>query len=432
MASLLPILAVAVLGTVAAFLRVPDVSARTIWAEDGALFLHEYFDQGPGLLHPYAGYLHLLPRIVVAVVTPLFGLDAYALAITVACSMILGLVAALTFYCASALTSNLAARLCWASIPVLVAPGALETMANVANLHWYLLWLAPWVLVKSPTTVGQKILLGVSALVIGLTEIQTAIFLPLVLFRWRNKSLWWAKAGLAAGVACQLFTMWMYPRFDNNTGAKADLLSVFYGYFLNSSSALVYGSSAAIRDNVQNFGALPIVASALPFVAVALLVAILGNRLQRLAGATFLLASGAVWGGAVILNPAPWFNYAHFEPAAWGGFFLSRYSTVPSMFLLALIPLLMVIGSDRDPAVGSSRLAGLTASPQFRWGLIGAFVVLQTVHFFALDPARETGPEWAPQIPAARQACEADPGLESVDIQHAPGTWATVIRCEDL
>ena len=58
--------AIALAGTVLAFFRVPPVSAGTIWAEDGRVFLQEYLEQGPGLLAPYDGYLHFLPRLIVA------------------------------------------------------------------------------------------------------------------------------------------------------------------------------------------------------------------------------------------------------------------------------------------------------------------------------------------------------------------------------
>ena len=200
-----------------------------------------------------------------AIVTPIFGLEAYPVALTVACSIVLGLISALTYYCASALTTNTIARLCWASIPVLVPPGALETMANVANLHWYLLWLAPWILIKSPSALGQKILLGASALVVGLSEIQSALFLPLIFFRLKDKSLWWAKGGLAIGVACQLFTLWMFPRAQGGTGEQGDVLSAVYGYFLNTSAAIFYGSAPTIINHILGFGAAPIVLSAIPF-----------------------------------------------------------------------------------------------------------------------------------------------------------------------
>lgn len=431
LASFLLMLGLTLGGATLAYFRIPARAARRVWAEDGPLFLAEYLDQGPGLFTPYAGYLHVLPRIIVASVVPVFGLEAYPVAVTVACCIVLGLISALTFYCASALTTSVAARLCWASIPVLVPAGAIETMGNVANLHWYLLWLAPWVLMKSPPVLTQKILLGAVALVIGLTEIQAALFLPLIFFRLRDRNLWWAKAGLAAGVACQLYTLWRFPRFPGGTGETGDLLSIVYGYFLNSTAAVFYGSASVITDQIQRFGAAPIVLSALPFAAAAVLAAVAGRPLHRMAGAVWLVSSMAVWAAAVMVSPAAYFHYSTFESAQdWDEFFLSRYSAVPSMFLLALVPLLIPVSADRRPSTG--RLAPWVRSPGFRGGVAGAFLILVTIHYFPLETLGSAGPEWAPQIREARQECAADPELETVRITQAPGNWYTTIDCADL
>lgn len=423
--------ALTLVGTVLAYVRIPSQAVKTVWAEDGALFLQVYLEKGPGLLDPYAGYLHLLPRFIVAVVTPVFGLEAYPVAITVACCVVLGLISALTYYCSSALTSNVSARLCWASIPVLVPSGAVEAMGNVANLHWYLLWLAPWVLMKSPSGVGQKILLGATALVIGLSEIQAALFLPLFFFRPKDKSLWWAKAGLAVGIACQLFTLWRSPRPQGGTGETGDVLSVIYGYFLNSTAAVFYGNGSAIADQIQRLGAGPIVLSAVPFVVVAVLLAVAGSPLQRFIGSGLLLSSMVVWVASAVINPAPYLHYSTFDSAAeWGRFYLSRYSVIPSMFLLALVPLLISASAGLGPAAG--RMTRFVRSPGLRGGLVGAFLILQTVHFFPIYDLSSGGPEWAAQIREAQSACQSQPALESVQIAQAPGTWSTTIRCADL
>ena len=438
MASAALLSSVALAGTLLAYFRIPPLSARTVWAEDGALFLQEYLDQGPALLAPYSGYLHLLPRLIVAFVAPLFGLEAYAIAITVACSIVLGLIAALTFYCASELTASVAVRLGWASIPVLVAPGALETLGNVANLHWYLLWLAPWVLMKSPPALGQQILLGTASLIIALSEIQAVLFLPLVLWRWRDRRLWWAKTAFLAGAICQLASFWLFPRGQGGTGESGDAASVVYGYFLNSSAAIAYGSSAAIIDHVQTFGMAPIFLSAVPFAVVAVLLVLRSSRIQRMTGLIWILSSGAVWTAAVVINPAPYFHYSKFgAPGDWEDFLLSRYSTVPSMFLLALIPLLASVLPARPrhsppDTPAALPLAALPKGLPLSSGLMGVFLVLQTVYFFPFDDVRSAGPEWSVGVNDARLACRADPILESINVPQAPAGWNTTLRCTDL
>lgn len=423
--------AIVITGTLLAYLRTPSASAATVWAEDGRVFLQEYLDQGPGLLAPYDGYLHLLPRSIVGIVTPVFGLEAYAMAVTWACSIVIGLVAALTFYCSSAITSNLAARLCWASIPVLIAPGALETMGNTANLHWYLLWLMPLVLLKPPESRRGRVLLGCVALLIALSEIQAALFLPLVLWQLKNRRLWPAKAAFVGGITCQLTSLWMFPRAREGMGQDWDVLSVVSGYFLNSSAAIIFGSSSSIVSRIQDFGALPIVLSAAPFAIVIILLARLTKGVQGLIGFTWLLSSFGVWAAAVVINPAPYFHYSEYNSAAdWAGFFLSRYSTVPSMFLMALIPLLVASVAGPKPAI--SLLAKVVQHRRSQAGLLGAFLVLQTVHFFPVDAAGSTGPIWSEGVKVAELACLADPTLKDAQIAQSPGGWVATIRCADL
>jgi hypothetical protein len=66
----LVVVAAVVIGTFAQVIRLPgDAAYNTIWAEDGSVFLNQAINQG--VLHaftiPYAGYLHLVPRVLATV-----------------------------------------------------------------------------------------------------------------------------------------------------------------------------------------------------------------------------------------------------------------------------------------------------------------------------------------------------------------------------
>lgn len=56
------------LATLALWLRVDhfdNIAARHLWAEDGPVFIHDAHSKGsPSLFQPYAGYLHLYPRLI--------------------------------------------------------------------------------------------------------------------------------------------------------------------------------------------------------------------------------------------------------------------------------------------------------------------------------------------------------------------------------
>lgn len=417
-------------GALLSLARVPGVAVRTVWAEDGSVFLEDYLKSGLSLLAPYDGYLHVLPRLIVAIAAAVFGLEAYAVVLTVGCSIVIGLVAALTYCCSASLTSNQTAKLAWASIPVLVAPGALETMGNTANLHWYLLWLAPWLLLAIPKTPIHKLVLSSSSLIVALSEIQCLIFLPLVFWRIRCKSTWWAKGGLTIGLTCQLMTYLTSPRERSGMGQDWDLRSVIYGYFLNSSAALIFGSSTAIAKNIQTFGAAPIILSATPFAIVLIFIIRFADGTMRAVGLIWLFASAITWSAAVIINPAPYFKYSEYDSLEnWSGFFLSRYSTAPSMFLLALVPLLIAISCAAGPI---NKPGSRVGSVQLRATLTGAFLIMQFIHFFPIDAAGSTGPNWAEEIRNALLACKADTALHTVSLLQAPDGWNSTIQCEDL
>ena len=392
------------------------------------MFLHDYLLNGPGLLEPYDGYLHLIPRLAVAVLVPVAGVEHYAAAVTMASCLLLGVVCVLTYYCTAALSTVPWIRLCWASIPLLVAPGALETMGNLANLHWYLLWLVPLLLVREPRSLAGGILLLTATLATTLTEIQALLFIPLVLYRLGNRALWWTKGGLLLGLAFQLAALALFPRVREGMGEDWNLLSVFYGWVLNSAGAVAYGSSSGISSHILDFGSIPIILSAVPYVAALVVVYTRADRLPRLMAGTWFLGSAAVWAAAVIINPVAYFDYAAYTAQDWTGFFLSRYSTLPSMYLLALVPLMASTLVSQRHLDDRSRARPRTAAMV----VAGIFLTLQLVYYFPVDAARSDGPEWASGVEEARRECSEQPRPEEVKVPVAPLGWAAAIPCDRL
>jgi hypothetical protein len=110
------------------FLRMPPTSRDVVWAEDGGVFLRDTMARkGPlDIFAPYDGYLHVVPRLAAKTVVRFFAVDDYALAMNFLSCILTAIVALLVFHCSKEVTSNLYARLGWASITVLVAPAPLE------------------------------------------------------------------------------------------------------------------------------------------------------------------------------------------------------------------------------------------------------------------------------------------------------------------
>lgn len=402
------LLAVAV-GTYVAFSRLPAKAQGTIWAEDGGIFLKDALAVGwSGIFSPYEGYLHIVPRFAANLVATLVPVDQYALTMNALSCLVVAVVAVLVFYLSEPFAESYAVRLCWSSATILVAPAPLETLGNFANIHWYLLWLTPWLLLKPATSPYQKVWTLLVALLVAMTEIISILFVPLFLYKFRDRSYWPARAGLTVGLFCQISTTLLFPR-SASSGYPANIISIVEGWFLNSSSALIYGDSASIIRNIQTFGAAPIVLAAAPFALILVFILVKGNPAHRLLAVVFLVASFASWAAAQIANPQPFFDYAAFAGKDWETFFLSRYSTVPSLFLLALIPL----------AAAVAKVSWKSASS----ALLGAYLVLQVVFFFPSGVARADGPVWGEGVERAREACQADPGLKSSAVPIAPRGW---------
>ncbi len=414
--------AIVSIGALIAFFRMPWEAQRSIWAEDGGVFLNDAISGSGwrGILAPYEGYLHLIPRLAANLVVSVVPINLYALAMNFLSCIVVSLVGLLVYRLSKPFSASRTIRVCLASIPVLVAPGPVETLANFANVHWYLLWLAPWLVLKPAKSRKEGIFLLVASLVVALTEILTLMFVPLFLYRWRDKSRWYAEIGLFFGLACQIFVTLTNSR-SPSSGYPVNLFSVLEGWFLNSSSALFYGDSVTVTSHVHAFGALPIVVAAIPFVVLFAFIMWKGEPAQRFLAGTMVVASFGTWAATQVVNPQPFFDYAAFNAADWNGFFISRYSTAPSMFLLTLFPLASAVLITKSRAKASL--------------LLGSFLVLQLIFFFPTVVSRTNGPVWSEEVNAGRQACIANPTLGTTGIQIAPRGWfadKVHIACKEL
>jgi hypothetical protein len=197
---------VAALAACLLFLRgVPRLRDAAFFAEDGQIFLSQAHNGGvAAFVKPYAGYLHLIPRMVAAVLEPF----------PVTAAPVLYAVAALLVHVVM-LTPALSARLEWI-IPgqmlraVLFAllclmPPLWEVLGNIANLIFVggisLLLL---MLSDDPRSGSGRAgeLAAVAAL--GLSGPLIVFFVPWFVWRWRRTRSRHSRAVVAVGVAAAL------------------------------------------------------------------------------------------------------------------------------------------------------------------------------------------------------------------------------------
>jgi hypothetical protein len=200
-ASVLAVLAASLL-----FLRgVPRLRHSGFYAEDGQIFLSQAHNSGVAAVwQPYAGYLHLIPRIIAAVLQPF--------PVTVA--PVLYAVAALLVHVAM-LTPALSARLEWI-IPgqflraVLFAllclmPPLWEVLGNIANLIFIggISLLLLMLSADPRSRVGRFAELAAVA-TLGLSGPLIVLFVPWFVWRWRRTRSRHSRAVVIVAVAAAL------------------------------------------------------------------------------------------------------------------------------------------------------------------------------------------------------------------------------------
>lgn len=427
--------------------RLGPVAARTVWAEDGGVFWRDRATDGPlDLLEPYAGYLHLLPRLLVdlAWVLPVVH---YAVALSLGSCLVVGGAAALVSVLARDVVRPWPLRALLAAVPAFLPLAPVEIAGNAANLHWYLLVLAPWVFAHRPRRWGSAFGLAVVAAVVTLTEPQTALFLPLLLLAWvPDRRTGARRAGLRAlpvtavavlGVAAQVAVSAGTPRrVDPGVGSWRDVVA---GWFLQPFGGLLRPRVGEVVRAVLEHGWLVVLVPAAVVGALLVAAVVVGPWRGRLMVVALIGGSVVVWVVALWVNGAdrPWSGPA---PGTVDAPPL-RYAAASGLLLLSAIAtaggVLVTWGGARRTGAarpgGTVRLVGTALGWCAVAVVVGSAVAGTAPALLDHEPQasrRADGPEWAPQVVRAAASCRADPALASVRVETAP--WGTRIDCARL
>ncbi|WP_028651540.1 hypothetical protein [Nocardioides halotolerans] len=418
----------AVVFTAVAWLRLDGTTRGTGWADDRQ-FVQDGVEQGlwSSLFDPYAGYLHVVPRLVTQVVLWVAPFPDVVIGITLASCVVAGLVGALVFVCSGSVVDHLAARLVLAAITVLVPAAPIEVAGNAANLHWYFLWLAPWLLMAAPTRWLSGFALGVVALLAGLTEIQVAMFVPLVLVDARSRYRLPVVAGLLLGVAAQVVATVTSPRTEPY-GRPPDLHDLVQAYPVHVVVPAWLPKFHGIRATA--FDTWPMVVLAcVPFVLIAgALVATTIVRLRRgrpSARRDLVVVAFCLVGAVVPFVIGYWLNHVA-QPGTvtlhrLGKQAPLRYGLVSTMFLLATA----VVGADRLPTRLPCRRLVVPA-------LVVAVAVLCLAHFDVGRTYRSHGPAFKPGYERASASCRAGASFGAIYFAPKSHFWLLRLDCEDF
>ena len=434
-------LVVGILAAIAAWVRMPPVAQRTLWAEDSTEFIQRALDGGPGgnVFLPYAGYLQFVPRVVAEFVVHVVPVAHWALAMTAAAALISGAIGAVVVICAREVLPSWPLRVVAGSITVLLPLLPNEVLGNEANLHWIFLWLAPWLLLANPRTRWGGIVLGLVALVAALNDIQLVVFVPLLLFRWRPSRRWWVRAGYLIGVAAELVATLARPRTiqERPPAPPVDLLGGFVWHVILPIYDDRVPDLAGLHALLTPQAVALVVAAIVPFVALAVVALLRGAPVQRAATIAFVAGSLLLWIAAVLVN------------GPRGDLSLLRYGVVPGMLLVASALVgAQVLWSGRARATISAP-AGAPPTRQLAAveiarrvigiAAVAGLVVLLLLQFSPTIVRRSAGPVWGVGIQHARDVCERRPAAYGVYIPAAPQSdpavvppWRVVLTCAQV
>jgi hypothetical protein len=395
-------------------LRQPGAGALdTVWAEDGEIFLAQAVRHGGLGAVPisYAGYYHLVPRLLTALAVAVPS-GAAAAVLAVEAALCTALVALLVYTASAGHLRSTLSRVLVSAIVVVVPVAQGDVLNSVANLHWYGLYALFWVFVWTPRPRAGRVVGALTVLLVAGSDILTLAFVPLALVRALRRQ----RDG----------------RRDRYGVVLAVLLAL--GLAAQVSGLLLGTSSRQLSPNpVRALIGYVLRAVPAPLVGQHWLGSTVDTRWIVLAGVAWLLVAAAgvlVWTRRV--RPAWPLAVAavlqsialYVLPVLLSGVATPRYAVAPAMLVVvALVALLQPV-----PGAGARAAVPLAAAAPLY--TLTALLALVCAVNLRTDNDRARGPDWNDGLRAARHACAAGGSTATIPIPppaHPP--WQVSVPC---
>jgi len=413
-------LTVAIVTATLAWIRMNPVARGTMWAEDGPVFSARSLDpstQTAWVFTPYDGYTHALSQAVSNAVWAVVPLPDIAAAFTLAACLIAGSVAALVYLLTASWRLHIVGRLLLALTTVCVPNATFEVLGNLANAHWFLLWLAPFLFLFRPRSWVTSAAAAIGVFVVTTSEIQSLLFAPLVLVGVRSIRKIPMIAALALGAVIQLLA---YVQGSRERGTPPDWLAVVDGYFLHAPLTGLTGVGQGSSTLVAYSGWGIAYAAILPFLVCAIWFS-RGSRRRAYLAIILGAASVILWVAGFAINYHISFDYPDYSDSELTrGVAQLRYAIVPTMLLFAFVALAV----GRALRVRTERRAAIAVAVLCLFVFVAGFHVSD-------GGVRANGPAWATEIADAKTTCSSLPDAD-VDIALSPEPWKLTIPCERI
>jgi len=405
-------------GTILALLRLGwSAPLKTIWAEDGPIYLQGALTQGffDAIFTPYAGYLVLVPRLIAEAAT-LVPLEQAPAAISILSALLAALSALAVWHGSGGHVQNPYLRGGLALALLLVASAGEETLLSAAYVPWYMLIGTFWLLFWHPKTNAGAALGGLFMLATGLSTPGVWFFMPVALLRAatirgaRDATL---VVSFMLGAVIQVPVL-----LAQEQGESLWTAHIWTAYLQRVLDAGIFG---------QDIGGELWEAFGWGFLIVLLAAAVGGlvwalwrsRPSARWFGATAVLASLAIFVFSVYQRSVGLNIF--WSPDTSGGV-AGRYVLVPALLLLSAV-VVFVDGAVRD----RRRPTGFSWPVAVTLGMIVLAVV--TSYDMRLAGFRD-GPYWEDALRTAADKCLSQ-GESLAGIETAPPPFGVQISCDE-
>lgn len=394
--------------------RSPGLPAwRVMWTDDGPTFLEQALDRSlpEALATTYAGYLHVVPRLLVAP-TALLPLSAAAAVVAIGTAVVVSLLAAYVWVAARSLFATWPPRALLVALFVLAPPTAIEIGSSAADFHWYGLLASFFAFLHRP---GSRREAAAAAAVVSFTALSDpmlGLLLPLLVLRpgglrREQPGAWAVPAAAAGGLAVQALAVLTATGPERQASFSALDLPAIYAQRVAGPAVLGdawFGQLWLSLGWAAAWVALAIVAG---FAVRAATSGSSGRRRHALLAAA----------GSLVLFAVPLAIRGTSEMAPQLGALFTggaRYMYAP--LVLAWVPALLLI----------DRRGGWTARA-------ATLVVVAIVASTASTTDRSLGPDWPDAVSGAGHACPpGGEGIATVRVAPVSSDWYVDLPCDRL
>ena len=396
-----------------------DAPFDTVWAEDGSVFLSDAESRSTvdAVLLPYAGYLHLVPRLL-AELAALLPIGWAPAALTVSAALVVAAVALVVYRVTAPHIRSTPVRVVVAAYIALLPVGR-EVVGNIANLHWFLLVAALCVLLWDPGTRAGLVLGAVVLIATATSSPFAVLLLPLALLRLaivRGRSGWVPFAALASGVLVQVAAMLSAPERVLNPETNPVRIGVWYvGHVLAPAlfGEVLVGESKTVTVRMLALGLVT---------CAALVLLILATRRAELGRVRPFAATCAL--GSVAL---------YVVMVGSSGIATGRY-TVPPVLLLVL-----AVAAVFD-ALLSTRMhpACLPGRPRVATSALALFLAVLAIGWAVSLPifgGRDDSVRWSSELRTATSSCPGEDlsgssqRAATATLPISPPGWSMTLPC---